>query len=163
MDGHKPLETLLSVEEVLPILNRITVLAGLNEKQLYSLFRLLKVVDYQHDETVFHQGSEPSYIYIIERGHIKLVVSNDHTPLELIELETGACFGETAVIGILPHEVSAIAEGNVRLIVLSRETLLNLYQTDLELYSLLILNIAREACRRLARTDQILLHYVLEE
>jgi CRP-like cAMP-binding protein len=163
MAEHKALESLLSVAEVRPILDRITVLAGLNDQQLHTLFRLLRVVAYRHGEIVFEQGSEPSYIYIIERGRIKLVVSNDHTPLELIELETGACFGETAVIGIQPHEVSAVAEGDVRLIVLSRETLLNLYQTDLELYSLVILNIAREACRRLAKTDQILLHYVLDE
>lgn len=163
MAEHKPLETLLSVEEVRPILSQITVLAGLSEKQLLTLFRFLKGVDYRHGETVFLQGSEPSYIYIIERGRIKLVVSDDHTTLELIELSTGACFGETAVIGIQPHEVSAVADGDVRLIVLSRDTLLSLYKTNLELYSLLILNIAREACRRLAKTDQILLHYVLDE
>jgi hypothetical protein len=46
------------------------------------------------------------------------------------------------------------------LIVLSRRALLSIYQSDKKLFSLLILNIAREASRRLHRTEEIMLHYV---
>jgi len=49
------------------------------------------------------------------------------------------------------------------LIVLSRQALLSIYKQDLELYSILLLNIAREACRRLHHSDEVLLHYVLEK
>jgi len=52
---------------------------------------------------------------------------------------------------------------DTKLIALSRNALLSLFKSDLELFSILILNIAREACRRLHKTDEILLHYVLKK
>ena len=162
MEKNKHCEPLLDIENVLPILNKISILAGFSDKQLYAVFRQLEKVSYDDGALVFEQGSEPSHIYIIQQGMVKLVVGDEDTSLELIELMQGACFGETAVIGILPHAASAVTVGKTELLVLSRHALLSLYKTDLELYSLLILNIAREACRRLYQTDRILLHYVLD-
>jgi len=162
MDKNNHPESLLDVEHVLPILNKISILAGFSDKQLYTVFRELEQVSYEDGALIFQQGSEPSHIYIIQQGMVKLVAGDEDTSLELIELEVGACFGETAVIGILPHAASAVAVGKTELIVLSRHALLAFYKKDLGLYSLLILNIAREACRRLYQTDQILLHYVLD-
>jgi CRP/FNR family transcriptional regulator, cyclic AMP receptor protein len=150
---------LLEVEEVLPILNRISILAGLSAKQLYSLFRLLQKVRYRKGETIFEEGDEPSHIYIVKSGEVKLVIDRERTPLELAAFEAGRCFGEASVIGIQRHAASAIAMEDTELIVLSRSALLSIYKTDLELFSLLILNIAREVCRRLHASDEILLHY----
>ena len=56
-----------------------------------------------------------------------------------------------------------MAACDVELLVLSRKALLSFLKTDLELFSILILNIARESCRRLSQTDQILLHYVMQK
>ena len=67
------------------------------------------------------------------------------------------------MIGIQPHAATAITVDDTELIVLSRNALLSLLKSDLELFSILILNIAREACRRLHKTDEILLHYVLRK
>jgi CRP-like cAMP-binding protein len=150
---------LLEIEEVLPILNKISILAGLSEKQLYSLFRLLQKVSYRKGETIFEQGDEPSHIYIIESGQVKLIIDREGTPLELVVFETGRCFGEASLIGIQHHAATALATQDTQLIVLSRKALLSIYKTDLELFSILILNIAREVCRRLHESDEILLHY----
>lgn len=145
------------------MLNDISVFAGLSDRQLYTLFQELEEVSYGDGETIFAQGSRPSHIYIILTGQVKLIVSDKDTSLELIEFQPGACFGETSVIGIIPHEASAVAVGQTELLVLSRQVLMSLYKIDIELFSLLVLNIAREACRRLSQTDQILLHYVLDQ
>ena len=91
------------------------------------------------------------------------MINEKQSPLELIVVEEGQCFGETSVIGIQPHAATAVTTEDTELIVLSRNALLSLLKTDLELFSILILNIAREACRRLYKTDEILLHYVLRE
>lgn len=148
-------------QEVLVMLNDISIFAGFNQAQLVTLFDQLEEVSYSSGDHIFEQGSEPSHIYIIRKGQVKLVVGDSNTNLELIEFEPGGCFGETSVIGIVPHEASAVSVGDTELLLLSRKALLNFYKTDLELFSLLIMNIAREACRRLSQTDEILLHYVL--
>ena len=152
---------LLDIDEVLPILNEISIFAGFSDAQLYELFKLLQKTRYSAGEKIFEEGEEPSHIYIVQSGSVKLVVNAEDTPLELIVFEEGQCFGETSVIGIQPHAATAVCVEDTELIVLSRNTLLSLYKSDLEMFSTLILNIAREACRRLAKTDEILLHYVV--
>ncbi|MHC4061713.1 MAG: Crp/Fnr family transcriptional regulator [Planctomycetota bacterium] len=160
MADEKQYQPLLDVENVLPILNKISLFAGLSDKQLCSLFRLLKKVSYSAGETIFEQGKEPSHIYIVRSGEVKLVVDKERTALELIVFDEGRCFGESSVIGIQRHAATAIAVRDTDLIVLSRQALLSIYKSDLELFSVLILNIAREACRRLHSSSEILLHYV---
>ena len=50
-------------------------------------------------------------------------------------------------------------EEDAELIVLPRDGLFSLWETNTELFATLVLNIAREACRRLGRADENLLHY----
>jgi len=152
----------LDIDEVLPILNEISIFAGLSDAQLNTLFRSLEKVCYRAGEIVFEQGAPPSHIYVVQSGKVKLVADVKGTPLELVVFERGQCFGETSVIGIQAHAATAIAVAPTELIVLSRTALLALYRLDLTLFSTLILNIAREACRRLHKTDEILLHYVMK-
>jgi CRP/FNR family cyclic AMP-dependent transcriptional regulator len=158
---EKQLSPFLDIDDILPILSKITIFAGLSQKQLYTLSRLLEKARYKAGENIFDEGQHPSHIYIVKSGSVKLVVDAKQTPLELIVFEEGQCFGETSVIGIQPHSATAISVKDTELIVLSRNALLSLFKTDLELFSILILNIAREACRRLHKTDEILMHYVL--
>lgn len=157
---HTPL---LDIESVLGMLNKISLLAGLSEKQLYSVLRLLEVVGYKKGEYVFEQGSDPSYIYIIRSGRVKLFINKHDTTLELIVFGEGQSLGEASVIGIRPHSASAIAIEDCELIVLSRKALMSIYESDKEIFSILILNIAREVCRRLHAASETLLYYKLEK
>lgn len=49
------------------------------------------------------------------------------------------------------------------LIVLARRAPLNIYETDKELFGLLILNIARETARKLHKEDEALARYMLDQ
>ena len=150
---------LLAIEDILPILSKISILGGLSKKQLHSVFQLLKKASYKANEYIFQQAGEPSYIYIIRSGSVKIVAEMDGTYLELIVFGVGDCFGETSIIGIESHSASAIAMEDTELIILSREALFSIFEQDKDLFAILILNIAREACRRLHKSDETLLHY----
>lgn len=153
---------MLNVEEVLPILNRIAIFGALDDNQLYTVLRLLEVETYRKGDLVFKQGQSPTHIRIVKRGDIRIVENLEETPLELYRFGVGDCFGETAVIGIYPHTASAVAVEDTELLAFPREKLFGLYESDPKLFGLLILNIAREACRRLNRTEEVMLHYALE-
>ncbi len=153
---------LTNIEQVLPILDRIAIFGGLSEKELAVVFRKLKLADYGKGDVVFSPGETPRNIYIVKDGAIKLVATVNETNLELMMFTEGHCFGETAVIGIQPHSASAVAAEPSELIVLSREALIELHRDEPQIFTKMILNIAREACRRLHQTDEILLHYYLE-
>lgn len=149
----------LNAEHVLCILNKISIFAGLSQAQIDYLFKLLEEVSYEPGEIIFEQGSEPTHIYIVLSGKVKLIVDKDSNPFELVVFEPGCCFGEASIIGIMHHSATTLAIEKTDLVVLSRKTLLSLYKTDLELFSILILNIAREVCRRLHKSEEIMLHY----
>lgn len=152
---------LIDIENVLPILNQISILGGLDDAQLYTIFHLLEVEHYHKGEAVFQQGDSPSHIRVIRSGRVRLVEDVDGTPMELHEFGTGACFGETSVMAIHPHTASAIALEETELLVIPRDKLFALYHTDPGLFGMLMMNIAREACRRLNKTEDIMLHYAL--
>lgn len=159
MVDTKIYQPLINAEEVLEILNEITIFAGFNEKQLYQLIRVEKVT-YKKGGRVFLQDEMPTHIYIILKGTVKLIVDEEGTFFELVQFERGDCFGESALIGIMPHAATAEATEDTELIVLSRSALMKIYEMDKEIFSILIMNIAREVCRRLHKTDDVILHYV---
>ncbi|MBN2686281.1 MAG: cyclic nucleotide-binding domain-containing protein [Pontiellaceae bacterium] len=154
---------LLEVEKVLPILNQISVLGGLDDAQLYTVFHLLEVEHYNQGEFIFRQGDSPSHIRIIRSGRVRMIEEVEGTPLELVEFKTGDCFGETSVMAIHPHTASALAIEDAELLVIPRAKLFHLYDTDPEIFGMLMMNIAREACRRLIRTEDVMLHYALDK
>ena len=162
MTAEKYRAPLLEVEKVLPILNRIAILGGLDDKQLYTVFRLLETERYGAGEYVFRQGDSPSHIRIVWSGRVRIIELVNDEPLELYEFVTGDCFGETSVIAIHRHTASAQAVVDTSLLVIPREKLFALYDSDPRLFGMLMMNIAREACRRLNRTEETMLHYALE-
>lgn len=154
---------LLDIETVMPILKHISVFAGLSGNQLLDLFKLLEKVSYEAGETIFEQGTEPNHIYIIKSGRVQLSVSKGDTVLELAEFECGDCLGEASIIGIRPHSATAVAVEDSELIVLSRRALMSIYESDTGLFSILILNIAREISRRLHDSSESLLYYEIDK
>ena len=162
MSEDKVYSPLTDVDYVISILNKIAIFGGLNGKQLQEIFKLLKKVSYSSGEYIFKQGEEASHIYIIEKGEVKIIVSNENESYELVSFSQGDCFGETSVIGIQSHSGSALAVKNTELIVLECMSLLSIFESDKELFGMLILNIARETSRRLHQSDDILAHYLLK-
>lgn len=160
MDSSKE-QPLLDYEAVIEILNQIALFGALNDEQLYKVFKLLKKISYKKGSFIFNQGDSPKNIFIVLSGKVELVLDANGEYLVKGLLEEGQCFGETAVIGIEKHSASAVAADDTQLIVFSRQDLFSLWETDKDLFTMLVLNIAREACRRLSNSDKILLHYYL--
>jgi len=152
---------LMEVEKVLPILNRISIFGGLDDGQLYSVFRILETEHYHKGDVVFRQGDSPDHIRIIRSGRVRMVEDVEGTPMELVEFMAGDCFGETSVMAIHVHTASALALEETDLLVIPREKLFSLYHSDPKLFGMLMMNIAREACRRLNKTEEVMLHYAL--
>jgi len=150
-----------NIEEVRPLLSKMSILGGLNVTQLNEILELSKTVKYDTGEYIFKRGDVLSYIYIIRQGEVKMVIENDDSILELISFKDGDCFGETSVIGIQSHSTNALVVKPTELIVIEPKQLLNIYETDKDLFGLLILNIARETARRLHQSNEALIQNFL--
>ncbi len=150
----KELCNLEDYSEVLCILDKISIFGGLTRPQLSVIFKELKKTSIKKGEVIFEQGKSPDNIYIIQSGCVKIVEKLSSDSLELITFDTGDCFGETELIGIFPYIASAVATTDTELIVFPRKALRVLYKKHLPIFSVIILNIARESCRRLAQADK---------
>ncbi|WP_372714925.1 cyclic nucleotide-binding domain-containing protein [Ilyobacter sp.] len=156
----KELMPLLDIENILPILNKISIFGGLDDKQLYFLFKILKQSNYKKGEYIFKQGELPSHIYIIQKGRVRFIEEVDMTAYQIFEFGEGNCIGEASVLSLQPHAVSAVACEDSVIIILSKEEFFKIFKKDKNLFSILILNITREICRRLKSSDDVLLHYI---
>jgi CRP-like cAMP-binding protein len=157
MEKFVPLK---DIESVLPILSDIAIWGGVTEGQRDKIFKRLETGIFKEGEYIFRKGDEPSYIYIVRRGKVDLIITDRQINLEKTTLMVGECFGVASLMAMRKHTYTAIALEDSEVMVLSRQALLQLRQEDIELFALLMMNIARELARRLELTDDILLDYM---
>lgn len=143
--------------EIHQILKRIALFGGLDSGQQKALIALMTEREFAAGERVFNKGDQASDIYIVIDGLIGLDFEQKDHPLSDIIIEPGFCFGETSLIGVQTHSASTYAIEPTKVLLLSGADLFGLYESDIKLFSALLLNIAREACRRLHATDELFL------
>jgi len=151
---------LADIDSVLPILSEIAIFGGFSDRQLHRIFKSLEEGLFRRGEYVFQKGDEPTHIYIVKKGKIDLLITDQKVVLKKKTLAVGDCFGEASLMAMHKHTATAVAVEDSQLMVLSRRALLHLRKEDTALFSLLMMNIARELARRLELTDEILLHYM---
>jgi CRP-like cAMP-binding protein len=146
-------------EALLPILRQVTIFAGISDNGLRLIIDECAFEQHKAGALIIEQGTPASEIYIVLSGQVRVFIERDEGVLELCRFGPGSCIGEASVIGVLDHSanVELIQEG--MLLVLSRQLLMNIYESDKNFFAILILNIARELARRLHTTDEILYHY----
>jgi CRP/FNR family cyclic AMP-dependent transcriptional regulator len=151
---------LKDIESVLPILSKIAMWGGVSDEQRKSIFKRLGTGVFKKGEYVFRKGDEPTYIYIVKKGKIELRISTPEVDVEKMTLSAGECFGVASLMAMQKHTNNAVAVEDSEVMVLSRQSLLELQDEDIALFALLMMNTARELARRLKLTDDILLCYM---
>lgn len=141
------------------LLKPVTIFAGIREDAFDRFFKEDDIITRNAGDILIREGTEAEEIYIVLEGRLKVVLNLDEEPLELLEVKQGKIIGETSVIGIQQHSASVIALSDTTLFILSRRTLMLIHEEDPELFSHLILNIARELARRLYASNQIILQF----
>jgi CRP-like cAMP-binding protein len=157
MKSFVPLD---NIDSVISILSQIAIWGGLSDDQRSKVFKKLEIGIYEKGEYIFRKGDQPSHIYIVKSGKIDLFISDQDIVIEKETLTAGGCFGVAALMAMETHMGTAIAREDSEILVMSRQSLLELGHEDIRLFALLMMNIAREIARRLKLTDDILLNYV---
>lgn len=159
MRTYKPLKDIGSVKA---ILSQISIWGGLSDDQQEKIYKRLEVGIFNRGEYIFRKGDQPTHVYIVKNGKIDLLASSQDVIIRKETVKTGGSFGFAALMAMQPHMVTAMAAEDSEIMVLSRQALLELRHEDIDLFALLMMNIAREIARRLKLTDDIFLQYVCE-
>ncbi len=93
-------------------------------------------------------------MYVLETGKVAIIKGWDGREHLLKHLGPGDCFGEMALLDMNPRSASAFAVADSTAIELSTAHLLSLYTRDLEQFTIMQMNLARELSRRLRLADE---------
>ena len=92
-------------------------------------------------------------MFVLEAGKVAVLKSWRGQEFLLRILKAGDCFGEMAVMDLLPRSASIRAVEDCTSIRLSAANLYRVYEHDLKQFALIKMNMGREVSRRLRDTD----------
>lgn len=159
----KTYDPLTDIESVNAILSRISVWGGLSSEQQEKIYKRLEIGRFAKGEYIIRKGEQPTHIYLVKSGAVDLVTSDEDVVVHKETIIEGGSFGVAALMAVQTSTISALAVEDSEVIVMSRKSLLDLRHDDLELFALLMMNVARELARKLILTDDMLLRHVHDD
>lgn len=135
-------------------LQSMAIFGAVDEATIARLLRGVTIRTVRSGEFVFREGDLDPSVYVIEAGQFTVHRHWGGRTYQLRELKTGDCFGEMALMDCKPRSASVLAESDGRLIQVTAAQLGELYEREPEQYTLIMLNLGREVCRRLRDADK---------
>ena len=133
------------------VLWQYSLFDGLEQTQIDSILPLMEQEVYDAGSEIIVEGGHNDKIHFIVEGLVA-VIKNGVT---LDQLREGIFFGEMEVLDILPVEATIKAMVTTRVLTLSIDSLGELYENELQTYSFILMNLARDISRRLRRMNTI--------
>lgn len=143
---------------IFKVIEKTPLFSALSKEEIREMLSLMTLRNYKKGEIIFEQDSSPNNIYIIENGIVKLFHKKDDIDFDIGTFTTGNCFGEVALIGILPYIGTAVAMSELSVLQFSKISLHKLSKTNIILFNKFLFNISREVCRRLYTIDKQLVN-----
>ena len=130
------------------------IFGGIRAEVISGMLEHAATVKVPQGEFYFREGDKSESMYVLEAGRVQLLKHFGGAAHILGELGPGDCFGEMALLDLFPRSASVIAETDCSAIELSTRSLYGLYESDVEQFALVQMNIARELSRRLRAADE---------
>ncbi|MDD4220667.1 MAG: cyclic nucleotide-binding domain-containing protein [Sphaerochaetaceae bacterium] len=136
-----------------------SMFGGLSDTDFAIIRPFLDEVSYPKGTVMLEQGEPNNTVYFIVSGEVliqKHPENGNQQEREIATLHAGDSFGEMELIDIQNCAASAICLTDVCVITLCNRDLYRLSKTHLRLFTMIILNLARDISRRLRKTDLLL-------
>jgi CRP-like cAMP-binding protein len=138
----------------LQLLRNTPIFGALSETALGFLLQDAQPVEVARGEYFFREGDAAQSLFVLEQGRVGIYKRWGNALYRLRCLDAGDCFGEMAVLDLLPRSASVRALRDCRALELTTGQLYALCKAQLAQYVILQMNIARELSRRLRAADQ---------
>lgn len=135
---------------------------GVSDDDICEIIPLMKEGHYSEGDFIIKEGEDGDSVHFIMEGTVEVVKQMEDDPdcelRQLAKFGPGDAFGEMELIDIQKRSASVRALEDVAALSLSNKAMYKLYKSNLKLYTMIILNIAREISRRLRRMDALMAH-----
>ena len=136
------------------LLQGMPIFGAIREDVLRALLQQASVVAVPAGAYFFREGDMPGGMFVLEAGRAAVLKDWQGRRYKLHELGRGDCFGEMALMDLMPRSASVKALEDCSAIELRPDHLMGLYELDLEQFTLIQMNMGREVCRRLRAADE---------
>ena len=135
-------------------LQRMPIFGGIRDDVLQFLIGQARSVTIAAGEYFFRENDAAQSLFVLESGRVAILKQWNGQMRRLAELGPGDCFGEMALMDLMPRSASVRATEPCRAIVVSPASLYRLYEKDLEQFTMIQMNMGREVTRRLREADE---------
>ena len=131
-------------------LQKYSLFGGLLEEQIESIMPLMEKENFEPEDFIITEGKPNDKIYFLIEGQVAVSKGS----VALSRFGEGEAFGEMEVLDVMPAIASIKALSNVTVMSISNKSLREIYKIDVKIFSLIIMNLARDLSRRLRRMDE---------
>jgi len=136
------------------LLQRMPVFGGIRADILEFLLPRCPIVEVRAGAFFFRENDAADSMFVVEAGKVAVLKSWRNEEYLLHTLGPGDCFGEMALMDLMPRSASVRAIDDCRAIQLSAANLYHVYEKDLEQFAMIQMNMGREVSRRLREADE---------
>ena len=137
----------------LELLQSMPIFGGIRADTLGFLLQHSKQVAVKQGDYFYREKDPAQSLFVLVHGKVMLLKAWQGEEYILKALEPGNCFGEVALMDLQPRNTSSLATENSRAIELTYDTFHQLFERDIEQFTMIRMNMAREVCRRLREAD----------
>jgi CRP-like cAMP-binding protein len=134
------------------------VFGGVSAEALALLLERSRTLEVRKGGFFFREGDGGNSAFVLEKGRITLLKRFRGEDYVLRSLEAGDCFGEVALLDFFPRSASVLAAEDCRALEFHARDLVEVAVKDLEQFSMIYMNLARELARRLREASELLFH-----
>jgi CRP-like cAMP-binding protein len=138
------------------MLQETSLFGAINQDSLRLLLERADTRVVEKGDYFFREGDEGTALFVLEHGSVTVVKLFQGTEYVVRTIGRGGFFGEIALLDFLPRSASVIAEEECHALVFRASDVLALARQDLEQFTMIYMNIAREMGRRLRDGNNLL-------
>jgi CRP-like cAMP-binding protein len=130
-------------------LQKYSLFGGLLEEQIDKILPLMEQENYDPGTAIIVEGEPNNKIRFILEGQVAV----EKNGIKLFVFKEGDAFGEMEVLDVMPSVATITALTPTRVMSISNRALRSIYQMDIKVFSLMLMNLARDLSRRLRYVD----------
>jgi len=134
-------------------LQNMAIFGAVSEDAVQYLIDKAPCRQFHANQFVFREGDLANSMYLLLSGRVTIFRDWEGKRYSLRELAAGECLGEMSLLACRQRSASVVATQEVVALEISNNLLADLYLSFPEQYTIIVMNLAREVCRRLEVAD----------
>jgi CRP-like cAMP-binding protein len=130
-------------------LQKYSLFGGLLEDQINKILPLMEQESYETGDDIIVEGNPNDRVRFIISGRVAVV--KEH--IILSEFKEGDAFGEMEVLDVMPSAATIKTLTPTTVMSISNRALREIYRTDIKVFAIIVMNLARDLSRRLRHMD----------